>query len=283
MARGHRYDWGRPGRRAALSALVASLLVGVGVSVSVPAAGVANGSPGPAGAWEQVFGDEFSGEKLDRTKWEPNRYGVDYGGDAPFNPEDEDAWFDSDNARVTNGKLKLIIESDPKRIHGKTYPYSSAVVQSAQHFLMEAPSYIEARIAVHECDGCWPAFWTAAPDRWPPELDIFEYFNTIDPSQSRPFFNYHSADGEQSGPTAYGKRAKDFRNRFHVYGMLWDGEQAVPYLNGREYPGATENMTRRDLMIILNLSVQAGHTPSTGAQMKVDWLRVWKPSAAENQ
>src|SRR5215218_1726552 len=265
---------GRRGRAAALAALVA----GAATLLPVATAQAEVAPAGPAGAWTKVLADEFDGTALDSTKWEPNRYGTDYGGDTPFNPSAEDAWFGTRNVSVAGGNLALTVKPEAKTLNGKTYPYSSGMVQSAQHYLLKPGSYIEARIDVPLCDGCWPAFWTVSPKTWPPELDIFEFFGTHSSGQSRPFFNYHPPAGGQTGPDAYGATGTDYRSGFHVYGMLWDGKQAIPYVDGKAYPGATSDMTTLEQEIILNLSVQQGHKPVSGSQMLVDWLRVWRPA-----
>jgi len=274
-------------RSTLVHASAAAALALAGAALAQPVASSAattstttTGPIGPSGSWVSTFDDEFNGTTLDTTKWAPNRYGYDYGGDTPFNPSAEDAWFGSGNVSVSNGNLALTIKSEPKTLSGKTYPYSSGVVQSAQHFLMKPGSYVEARISVPKCDGCWPAFWTVSPNTWPPELDIFEFFGTQNADQSRPFFNYHPPAGGQTGPRAYGASTTDFRGTFHTYGMLWDGTKAIPYVDGVAYPGATSSMTSLSQELILNLSVQAGHKPAAGSQMLVDWLRVWQPGTA---
>jgi len=258
--------------------LVGTLLGTAGLSA--PAAGA--GPSAPSGSWTNTFDEEFNGTAVDTTKWEPDRYGQDYGGDTPFNPGSEAAWFNTGNVSVSGGNLHLTIRDEPRTLNGKTYPYSSGVVQTAQHHLFTAGTYLEARINVPVCDGCWPAFWTAAPDVWPPEIDGFEYFDTGGSgADTKPQFNYHPPAGGQTGPTVYGDPAVDYRGSFHTYGLLWDGTQAVPYLDGVAYPsGANSDMTRLDQFLLLNLSVQGGHHPAPGSEMLVDWVRAWSPAPA---
>jgi len=261
--------------------LVGTLLGTAGLVA--PAAGAGPSAPsGPSGSWTNTFDEEFNGTAVDTTKWEPDRYGQDYGGDTPFNPGSEAAWFNTGNVSVSGGNLHLTIRNDPRTLNGKTYPYSSGVVQTAQHHLFTAGTYLESRINVPVCDGCWPAFWTAAPDVWPPEIDGFEYFDTGGSgADTSPQFNYHPPAGGQTGPTVYGDPAMDYRGSFHTYGLLWDGTQAVPYLDGVAYPsGANSDMTRLDQFLLLNLSVQGGHHPTPGSEMLVDWVRAWSPAPA---
>lgn len=231
---------------------------------------------GPSGSWASAWHDEFDGNRLDQSTWQPNRDGSTTG-DAPFQGENEAAWFSPSNVTVKDGNLTLTLQKGSKRLGGTTYPYRTGVVENTKSVLIKPGAYIEARIKVPECDGCWPAFWLVPNDQWPPEIDIFEFFGTQD--DSRPSFNYHPPDGGQTGPKHYGVEGTDYRNAFHVYGLEWDGTRAIPYVDGKAYPSraATKDMTSLPLKIILNLSVQAGHEPSGGDQMQVDWVRVWKP------
>jgi beta-glucanase (GH16 family) len=256
--------------------LVVTLLTVAAVFDAGPVTGTPLTPDGVAGAWRLAWRDEFAGSRLDSRKWQPNRYGID-GGDPPFDPRGEDAWFSPSNVSVDDGHLVLTVRSDSRRLGLREYPFSSGVVQSTAAFPVRPPSYIEARIAVPECDGCWPAFWEVPWDRWPPEIDNFEFFDTG--RDRRPHFNYHRPTREQAGPSAYGDPRVDYRAVFHTYGVLWEDTRVVPYLDGRAYPdvAATRAITQLPLMIILNISVVAKHRPAEGAQMRVDWVRVWMP------
>jgi beta-glucanase (GH16 family) len=231
---------------------------------------------GLTGTWTLDFSDEFDGSSLNRTKWEPNRYGKDDGGDAPFDRSADDAWFRRENVNVRDGNLVLTLKREPKTLAGKTFAYSSGMVQTEQHYVVEPGAFIEARIKVPKCDGCWPAFWTVAPRGvWPPELDIFEYFGTD--TQARPAFNYHPPGGRPVGPIQYGEATVDYTRGYHIYGLLWDGYKAVPRLDGERYTGTRGEMTQLAQALILSLSVQAGKAPPPGSEMRVDWVRVWRP------
>jgi beta-glucanase (GH16 family) len=264
-----------PRKGVALIGVLAALAI---ISILVTAGALERRPHGLTGTWRLDFSDEFDGDSLDTTKWEPNRYGKDGGGDAPFNPSADEAWFSSENVGVRDGKLVLTLKRRPRTLDGKTFSYSSGVVQTQQHYLIRPWSYVEARIEVPKCAGCWPAFWTAAPNVWPPELDILEFFGTD--TQSRPAFNYHPPHGRAVGPIEYGRSSVDYTAGYHIYGMLWDGYRAVPRLDGESYSGTRGNMTRLPQALILNLSVQTGSTPPRGSEMRVDWVRVWRPGGS---
>ncbi|SNR77213.1 glycoside hydrolase family 16 protein [Blastococcus mobilis] len=258
--------------------------MGVGVTVLVlllvltqpwQPAGV-RGVSGPPSGWAQVFGDEFTGRKLDADVWQPDREG-DLAG-IPFNPGIEDAWFDAANVAVADGSLVLTVEERRRTLAGRTYGYSSGMVQSNAAIALRPSRYVEARIRFPGCDGCWPAFWLHPLDRWPPEIDIAEFLESG--SESQPHFNYILPSEEKTGPDMYGDPDVDHRDEFHTYGALWEDSRVVPYLDGRPYEevAATGNVTDLPMMIILNLSVRGGYEPEAGAHMLVDWVRVWAPA-----
>lgn len=269
-------------RRA--TAVIASLVVVAAIWASVMVGRGEGGNSlamdpeGPPGHWTLVWQDDFTGNSLDRDRWQSNRYGMDRA-DAPFNSQREDAWFSSSNVSVHNSNLVLTIREDPRQVDGRTYHYSSGVVQATEPFSILPGSYVEGRIAIPKCDGCWPAFWAVPRDGWPPEIDILEFFDSG--TQSRPSFNYHLPSSGDTGPAVYGDPGVDYRDDFHVYGLLWDGSRITPFVDGRAYPevAATTEVTSLPLMLILNLSVDGGHEPEPGAQMLVDWVRVWTPRA----
>jgi len=260
-------------------ALVAALAVGVVGLTLRPEASVAGEGrwAGPAGTWEQVFADEFDGDVLDRSVWQPDR-----GGDKPalpFNWTIEGAWFDPSNVTVADGRLTLAVEREPRSVGEGDYAYSTGMVQTLPGDPVEPPVYVEARIRVPSSDGCWPAFWLHPLDRWPPEIDIAEFLEVG--SEPRPSFNYIDPAEDRTGPEMYGDPDVDYREDFHTYGVLWDGERAVPYLDGVAYEAlaATEDMTDVPMTIILNLSVRGGYEPEPGESMDVAWVRVWEPSS----
>lgn len=265
-------------RRLGLALAAGLALALVALLVLRPWAAVAGEGrwTGPPGAWEQVFADEFDGTTLDREVWRADR-----GGDVPakpFNWAIEGAWFDPSNVSVADGLLRLVTEEEPRTVGEAHYEFSTGMVQS-EEAVLRPPVFVEARIRVPSCDGCWPAFWLHPENRWPPEIDVVEFMEAG--STLQPTFNYIDPAEDRSGPHAYGVPGRDYRGDFHTYGVLWDGERAVPYLDGVAYEevAATEDMTSTAMTIILNLSLRGGYDLRPGERMDVDWVRAWVPSS----
>jgi beta-glucanase (GH16 family) len=234
---------------------------------------------GSRGSWTEVFEDGFDDDSLDRGKWQPYR-GIEPDRGKPFNPDEEAAWFSPDNVSVADGTLNLAVQGEPATIGDIDYPLSSGMVETGDRYLVEPGSYVEARIKIPRCDGCWPAFWLVHPDRWPPEIDIMEWGNTGREDRSRPTFNYIPSSGQQRGPQEYGDPVRDYRGGFHTYGVLWNEGSITPVVDGVATPevAATKDVTDKAMMVILNLSVKAGYEPAPGSRMEVDWVRVWRPA-----
>jgi beta-glucanase (GH16 family) len=224
-----------------------------------------------------VFGDEFSGPRINRHRWSTLR-GESPGYGSPYNPRIEAAAYTSHNASVNAGKAVLTLRRRPAAGY-RRYPYSSGLIHSGRSFAFRH-GYVEARVRVPRCAGCWPAFWMldAPVDQfWPPEIDIFEFFNTA--ADDRPFFNYHFRGGgghAQSGPAAYGSGGQV--GEWHTYGLRWTVTSLQVFLDG--VPGP--RFDQRDLLptrrnyLIFNLGLFKGKRPRSGSKMAIDWVRVWQ-------
>lgn len=233
---------------------------------------------GPAGMWKLGFDDEFDGSSLDRSRWRPNRSRTPRI-DAPFNVDSESAAFSPDNVSVFDGALRLRVTATPAEVHGDYYPLTSGAVSTHGRYVVRDGDYVEARVKVPKGDGLWPAFWAVTDKSWPPEIDGFEFFDTA--IQRRPRFNYHSPDGDKSGPSVYGREGTDYRNSWHTYGWLRQDGKLTPFVDGVAYPAAgASGVDDKEYFLILNLSVMADHHPrldGASAQMSVDWVRAWRP------
>ena len=237
----------------------------------------AAGPPGSTGTWTSVFSDEFDGTSIDRSTWRVNRYGGT-SQDGAFNPDIEGAYYSPDNVSVVDGAAVLTFRSDPATVDGRAYTHSSGTISSQGAFQLQDGDYVEARVLVPTGDGLWPAFWTLPEDRWPPEIDIFEFFDTS--QRALPEFVYHAPDGSVPAPSAgreYGDPAVEYRDSWHTYGMLRSGGRLVPYLDGVAHPenGVAVGADALPQFIVLNLAMYAGHQPVDGTAMRIDWVRAW--------
>lgn len=169
-----------------------------------------------------VWSDEFEGTELDLNKWETqtgngSQYGLYNWGN------DEEQWYKSDNATVSNGKL--LIKAIGESIGD--YNFTSARIRSLNKADFKY-GRIEASIRMASTPGLWHAFWmlpSSEDASWPStgEIDIMEFvgnnpeqiYNTIHYADN---FGNHKfiGDLEYIPPTT----------NFHLYAVEWD-ENAI--------------------------------------------------------
>jgi beta-glucanase (GH16 family) len=267
-------------RKSSRAALIAAVTVATMLTpVSAGAAELDLAAPSHAemsGA-KMIFRDEFSGRRLNRDRWSTLR-GESPGYGSPYNPRIEGAAYSRRNVSVRSGAARLTLRRGSAPGY-RSYAYNSGMIHSAGSFAFKH-GYVEARVRVPRCSGCWPAFWMleAPVDRfWPPEIDIFEFFNTD--ADARPFFNYHYlADGqhEQSGPASYGEGGQV--GEWHTYGLRWTATSLQVFLDG--VPGPTfrdaDRLPTRAAYLIFNLGMYRNREPRSGSKMAIDWVRVWQ-------
>lgn len=231
---------------------------------------------GLAGNWNMIWNDEFSGTSIDPTKWSTLRGGTVWPYGDPYNPPIEDAFYKRANSTVRDGNAVLTLKKEASN----GYPYSSGAIHSGNNFSFKY-GYVESRVKVPKCSGCWPAFWMLdAPvdDHWPPEIDIFEFFDSI--NDPHPHFNYHYADNghKQLGIKQIGSPTVDYTEGFHTYGLMWTPSKVQVYLNGVPGPSFTDPrfITQARNYVIFNFALQKGKTPPTNQELLVDYVRVWQ-------
>lgn len=251
--------------------------------------------PANFSGWELVFEDNFDGNTLDTSKWNPT---YNWG-----HTHNHRAYCDEANVIVKDGKLMLKAEAKkhPKapasaKFDGKEIPvdYTSAAIDTRGHFEVKY-GYIEGRFKAPKHKGTWPAFWTLQ-DGWPPEIDILEipasrkqhhyYLHYTNPS----WYNDHGSAWDHEA--SFGGHKDDNVDRsadFHTYAVEWDESNLNFYFDDKKfasYNRPTEIKQLSAQYIIVNLAVGgwAGNdievTANNPAYFEADWVRVWKAKTA---
>lgn len=227
-----------------------------------------------------IFRDEFTGSTLNRRKWTNLRGTLKHPYSSAYNIKKEAATYARENVSIQNGRAVLTLKKKPDG-EDPTNPYSSGMIHSGNHFSFQH-GYVEARVLVPKCVGCWPAFWMLnAPvdEEWPPEIDIFEYFNTT--KDKRPKVNFHWKAGNKNkkwGSKKYGDPKRSYVGGWHTYGLHWTSKKAQVFVDGRPGPvfKLSRNLPKKPNYLIFNLALQKGFNPTGERRMMIDYVRVWQ-------
>lgn len=176
--------------------------------------------------WELTFNDEFEGPVLNTKKWRL------YGDPEPV-PR-RDGWWWADAAGL-DGQGNLVMRTWQDDSTGRYY---DACLHTEGVF-EQAFGYFEARVALHDSEGHWPAFWLYSGDVFRigrggtdgAEIDIFEKFQT----NRKVWHNLHWDGYEEFHQTAGKKsRHRGIMDGFHTFGLWWTPDDYRFYVNGKQ-------------------------------------------------
>jgi hypothetical protein len=170
-----------------------------------------------------------------------------------------------------------------------------------------AGMYIEMRAKLPRGIGAWPAFWlnpgVQYPDGsfselpWPPEIDIFEFFNWQGRPQTRVMTGYIQTHGK---PERYGNPKDlwtkfknneyipgfDFSEDFHVFSLDWQQDQPIWLLDGepikqtryewRVAVPAHILVTNQLGMVLKGVDVSDMKADESQWDYVIDYIRVWR-------
>jgi beta-glucanase (GH16 family) len=235
----------------------------------------APGAPLARKHWKSIFDDGFGSPSKSESTWLTQRNdwikkGIPYS-------NLEGAGYLPDNANFANGTLFLSTSRSP----AAGFKQSTASVNTHDKFWFKY-GYIESRMLVPACKGCWPAFWLLPrADHWPPEIDIIEYFDTSE--QVIPYSAVHYPSPEARKLDYFSERLRlsdhdNYVDTWHTYGVLWTRKSVQFYIDG--FPGPQYNIESKiphlAMYPILQLAIGRGFRPETGSTMQVDYVRAWQ-------
>jgi hypothetical protein len=166
--------------------------------------------------------------------------------------------------------------------------------------------YIEMRAKLTRGVGAWPAFWlnpgvqkedgTFSELPWPPEIDIFEFFNWQGREQTRVMTGYVQTSGK---PERFGRPhdlwtkfkkneyvpGSDFSAGFHVFALDWVKDRPIWVLDGepikqtyyewRVVP-AHILVTNAIGMSLKGVDMSAMKADESQWDYVIDYIRVWR-------
>ncbi len=210
-----------------------SLLEPVFAKVFPRTAPMAGAAPDLA-ALKLVWSDEFDGTEIDKTKW-----------DMPIHRRQGASTWHPRNVSVSDGTLKIAV----KRTKDPVWRYDTACVRTAKGYKPEDSlysfkyGYVETslKMPAHIRTDYWVGFWLFSGGIFDPssdtrkgtEIDIFESFNLWNRGSMHHTIHWggygpkHNASGISSGP-----HPEILDGGFHKYGLYWDEQRYVFYVDG---------------------------------------------------
>ena len=191
------------------------------------------------GGYRLVWADEFDQDgPPDSQNWSFEE---------GFVRNNEDQWYQKENARCRDGMLVISgreeIKRNPKYVKGSTDPAETKFIEYTSASLMTKGKHqwtmgrFVMRAKIPHGEGMWPAFWTVGENgEWPScgEIDIMEYY------QGKLLANVASGTSKRWQARWNGTSIKTediggdkWLNEFHVWRMDWDTQSIRLYVDDR--------------------------------------------------
>ena len=217
-----------------------------------------------------AFDDEFNGGAVDTSKWTTDALPFGgYKGSTHYHNTQYGSYILPENLSEHDGVADLRTNDvpvvNPPDLPGMTIDYTEAYMHTKSKF-SRTGGYFEICAKFPAGKGLWPAFWLAAQNgNWPPEMDIAEWFGSIEGMQiGQPFATGGNAGNMWQSAWFYGAEPT---KGYHRYAMWWtttSPAKILYYVDGRmvhEIDGTTSNLiSNTPMYIILNSGTWAPAT-----------------------
>ncbi|WP_158272251.1 family 16 glycosylhydrolase, partial [Caulobacter sp. HMWF009] len=154
----------------------------------------------------------------------------------------------------TDGVLSIKASLTPDALKADLYNYNYlSGLLTTQTSFSQTYGYYEMRAKLPAASGAWPAFWLLpSTGSNPPEIDILEA-RGADPNSSYLTLHDIYLNGGVASDIAYTPGAA---SEFHTYGLLWDNDFIIWYIDGTEvYRLATPADLHQPMYMLVNLAV----------------------------
>ena len=235
-------------------------------------------------SYQLVWSDEFEGTALDTSVWS---YEIGTGDNGWGNNELQYYTNRTENVSVSDGNLHITARKE--NYNGSSYTSGRIISYKKQEFTY---GRIEARIAVPQVQGLWPAFWMLGSDyetnTWPTcgEIDIMESVNAGNTAYGTVHWGVNGSNHAEYGQNTAVENMGDY----HVYAVEWD-ETVIKWFvddvqfNVIDISAASEGDLEEfhhDYFLIFNMAV-GGNWPGNTIDdanlpisMDVDYVRVYQ-------
>jgi len=250
--------------------------------------------------FELTWNDEFEGGSLDREKWLGHMGGRDNFREGARRRRG--GYWCLDLARVEGGMLHIPTVYSGEGIAGGPPGYYTAGIDTRQAFRQKF-GYFETRCKLPKGKGQWSAFWMFnemvynidGAGRDGTEIDIYEspyYRHWLPLLKNAVTSNLHyDGYGKAQRMKNIGKfRVKDPYDSFHTYGLEWNENEYVFYIDGVESARSSfGGVSQNEQFLILSVEQAANawerlgwagyirrNKPGALTDFVVDYVRVYQ-------
>lgn len=258
-----------------------------------------------------VFEDEFDGTSLDPTRWNTQ---LVWGDEVVINNEQQyfvnslrDPDFGYDPFKLENSILTIEAIPTPEELKSKLPEKCRQVNEyhppceflsgalATQDLFGFTYGYVEARMKTSDISGALSSFYLyhrfkgSGVERHAPEIDIVEYLGENPYGDEDVFQTYHFDDVNKgvtrSSPTMSYKNPDGtlFSDEFHTYGVLWEPQLIIWYVDGQETSRITgPQVGAMGMNIVLYLVAGSGWAPTPDLngpfplQFQIDYVRAYQ-------
>ncbi|SDX18140.1 Glycosyl hydrolases family 16 [Lutibacter oricola] len=221
--------------------------------------------------------DEFSGNKLNETRWYPNN--PKWKGRPP-------TYFHGSNVSIENDELVIRVNKHDNEALPKDFTHSTGFIKSKNKFLY---GYFEAEVKL--MDAPWVSgFWmTNVSKDWWTEIDICEnapglYYNRHDLNSNIHVFRAPKDKGNIKKHFSRTKKyyfPKELQADYHVWGLEWTPEFIRFYIDGILFREAKNTHWHQPLEVNFNCESNKwfGALPDDNrldGEYHVKYFRAWK-------
>lgn len=247
-------------------------------------------------SYNLVFDEQFDGNSLDRSRWKTS---LPWGPDDIINNEKQYFvnTFGSSNPVgydpfvFTGETLQITGINTPadQLVNANNQPYLSGVLTTSDYFEMTY-GYVEMSARLASGEGMLSTFYLFNQDYYKnkPEIDIIEYLGAR-PDKAYQTYHYYDSirfrenKGEKhSSPTMETVTDQNLSADFHTYGVLWEPELVIWYIDGvevRRLEGVRVSDEPMNIVTQLVLGSEWIGDPDPAAVpavLEIDYIQAWQ-------
>jgi beta-glucanase (GH16 family) len=226
-----------------------------------------------------IFRDEFNQQSIS-ANWKKSMY---WSGPL-FNPEvPASGYYSPDNFTFTDSTVRLWTRYQPRYFYREKYndtvriDYSIGLLYLypwiSKGNALTTDFMVECRAKMPDGNNEWPAFWLTGYEQWPPEIDVFEYWNDST-GEFTSNFHFNRRDDHRQAQQEH-RMIIPVKDGFHTYGLKVMNDQMEFYFDGflfRKLRGVNPYLHK--LTVIIQNGVH--DDPGNDTYLEVDWIRIYR-------